>query len=45
MDKDVPVALNAIKEAMEQGRDLKPFCNQLILWFRNLMLLKTEVSY
>jgi DNA polymerase-3 subunit gamma/tau len=40
VDKDVPVALNAIKEAMEQGRDLKPFCNQLILWFRNLMLLK-----
>jgi len=30
VDKDVPVALNAIKEAMEQGRDLKPFCNQLI---------------
>lgn len=40
VDKNAPVALNAIKEAMDQGRDLKPFCNQLILWFRNLMLFK-----
>lgn len=40
IDKDVPMALNAIKEAVDQGRDLKPFCNQIILWFRNLMLLK-----
>lgn len=40
VDKNAPVALNAIKEAMDQGRDLKPFCNQLILWFRDLMLYK-----
>jgi len=40
IDKNVPVALKAVKEAIDQGRDLRPFCNQLILWFRNLMLLK-----
>lgn len=41
VDKNTLVALNAIKDAMDEGRDLKPFCNQLILWFRNLMLIKT----
>lgn len=41
VDRNAPVALNAIKEAMDQGRDLKPFCSQLIEWFRNLMLVKT----
>ncbi|MGI6123802.1 MAG: DNA polymerase III subunit gamma/tau [Acetivibrionales bacterium] len=41
VNKDAHIALNAIKDAMEEGRDLKPFCNQLIMWFRNLMLIKT----
>jgi DNA polymerase-3 subunit gamma/tau len=41
ISKDAPAALNAIKTAMDQGRDLKPLCNQLIEWFRNLMLIKT----
>lgn len=41
VDKNPVVALNAIKDAMDEGRDLKPFCNQLIIWFRNLMLIKT----
>lgn len=41
VDKNAPAALNAIKEAMVQGRDLKPFCSQLIEWFRNLMLMKS----
>ncbi len=41
VDKNASVALNAIKEAMDQGRDLKPFCSQLIEWFRNLMLIKS----
>ncbi len=41
IDKNPVVALNAIKDAMDEGRDLKPFCNQLIIWFRNLMLIKT----
>lgn len=41
VDKKASVALNAIKDAMDEGRDLKPLCNQLIEWFRNLMLIKT----
>ncbi len=41
IDKDVITALNAIKDAMDEGRDLKPFCNQLIIRFRDLMLIKT----
>ncbi|HHY64466.1 MAG TPA: DNA polymerase III subunit gamma/tau [Clostridiaceae bacterium] len=41
IDKNTPAALKAIKEIMDQGRDLKPFCSQLIEWFRNLMLIKT----
>lgn len=41
IDKNASAALNAIKETMDQGRDLKPFCSQLIEWFRNLMLFKT----
>ncbi len=41
VDKKPSFALNAIKDAMDEGRDLKPLCNQLIEWFRNLMLIKT----
>lgn len=41
IDKNAPVALNAIKDALDEGRDLIPLCNQLIDWFRNLMLFKT----
>lgn len=41
IDKNAAAAINAIKEVMDQGRDLKPFCTQLIDWFRNLMLIKT----
>lgn len=41
VDKDAHIALKAIKDAMDEGRDLKPFCNQLIIWFRNMMLIKT----
>lgn len=39
--KDVQPALNSIKTAIEEGRDLQHFCTQLIDWFRNLMLIKT----
>lgn len=41
VDKNAHIALKAIKDAMDEGRDLKPFCNQLIIWFRNMMLIKT----
>ncbi len=41
LNKKSSVALRAIKDAMDEGRDLIPLCNQLIDWFRNLMLYKT----
>ncbi|MGI6049480.1 MAG: DNA polymerase III subunit gamma/tau [Acetivibrionales bacterium] len=41
INKHSSVALRAIKDAMDEGRDLIPLCNQLIDWFRNLMLYKT----
>jgi DNA polymerase-3 subunit gamma/tau len=41
IEGDVQRALQAIKTAMDQGKDLQPLCSQLIDWFRNLMLIKT----
>lgn len=39
--RNVQFALQSIKTAMDEGKDLQPLCSQLIDWFRNLMLLKT----
>lgn len=41
IEKDTMKALTAIDRSMDEGRDPQPFCNQLIEWFRNLMLIKT----
>ena len=41
VNNDVQKALLSIKTAVDEGRDIQPFCAQLIDWFRNLMLIKT----
>lgn len=41
VERDARRVLNAIKTAMDEGRDLQPLCTQVIEWFRNLMLIKT----
>lgn len=41
IDGNTQLALNSIKKAMDEGRELQPLCAQLIEWFRNLMLVKT----
>lgn len=41
LNKNSSLCLRSIKDAMDEGRDLVPLCNQLIEWFRNLMLFKT----
>lgn len=41
VDRDVSCALTVIGEALSGGRDLAPLADQLVAWFRNLMLYKT----
>ncbi|NLM76088.1 MAG: DNA polymerase III subunit gamma/tau [Clostridiaceae bacterium] len=41
ISRDIESALNCIKTSMDEGKDLLNICNQLIEWFRNLMLCKT----
>ncbi len=41
VNRNVQEALQCIKTAMDEGRDLVNLCSQLIDWFRNIMLVKT----
>jgi len=41
ISRNVESALNCLKSSMDEGKDLLNICNQLIEWFRNLMLYKT----